>query len=194
MTGMIDPDEVVHPGGTRRSELAGMEVALVRRHRCKRVAHIADPRLVEIDQFNPWNRCENLDRAFCDSGYAWVLVQCNSLLDRIDEVRPELVNACRNVRDDMFEIERSVRARHHDFAQLDVTGRTPREHTRSTRAGKSGDGVSTHLSRGFGVARAVLNHAATVSRAGKNFIASAEAIQHFEAQKRDVRRLEHVAP
>src|ERR1044071_5979310 len=92
MTGMVDADEVVDPSSARRIELTGMEIALIRRYRCERVAHITDPRLVELNQFNPGNCRENLYRAFCYAGDTWMLVQRDSLLDRMNEVWPELID------------------------------------------------------------------------------------------------------
>src|SRR4029079_5127621 len=116
MTSVIDLDEVVGPGGARHIELTGVKLALIGGNGGKRVAHITDSRLGEIDQCTRGNLCENLDRAFGYAGYAGMLVQCNSLLNSMDKVPPEPVNACRDVRDDMFEIESSVGARHHDLA------------------------------------------------------------------------------
>jgi hypothetical protein len=60
-------------------------------------------------------------------------------------------------------------------------------------AGESGHRVAADSPRRFGVAGAVLNHAAAIRRAGKNFIARAETVQDFEAKQRDMRRLEDVA-
>src|SRR5688500_7753393 len=102
-----------------------------------------------------------------------MLVQRNPLVDGMDEVGAEQFNPRGDVCHDMLEIEASVRTRHDNLAQLDVAGWAPREHPRSARAGKSGDGVATDAPRGLGVAGAVLNDAATVGRAGKNFVARA---------------------
>src|SRR4030095_16654607 len=112
---------------------------------------------------------------------------------RVAEVGAEPFDARGDVRHDMLEIEACVGARHDNLAQLDVAGRTPREHAWSARAGESGHRVAADLSGCPGVAGAVLNHAATISRPGKNFVARAETSQDFEAQQRDVRGLENVA-
>src|SRR5678809_1388013 len=157
MTGVIDPDEVVDSGSARRIELAGVKLALIGGYWCKRVAHIADPRLLEVDQFNSWNCCENLDGTFGYAGYTGMLVQRNSLLDRMNEVWPEHINPGRNVRHHMFETECSIGARHHNLAQLDVASRAPRKDAGSARARESGDGISTHLPRRSGIAGTILN-------------------------------------
>src|SRR5689334_11979854 len=99
MTGMIDANQIVDPSRARRIEFTGMKLAFIRRHRCKRVAHITNPRLLEINQFNPGNRHENLYGAFRYAGYTWVLVQRNSLPDRMNEMWPECINASGDVRD-----------------------------------------------------------------------------------------------
>ena len=75
MASMINSDETVDAGGRRRVELPRMEFALIRRYRRERVAHVADSRLTEIDQFHARDRRKNLCDAFGHAGDARMLVQ-----------------------------------------------------------------------------------------------------------------------
>src|SRR5215813_2219453 len=111
MARVIDPDEIVDPSGACRVELAGVQLTLVCRHGCEGIAHIADPWLFKINQFDPGNRRQNFNRAFRHAGDAWMLVQRNSLVNRMNEVRPELIDPHGYVRDNMIEIEAGGSAR-----------------------------------------------------------------------------------
>ena len=83
---MVDSHEIVDSGGCRRIELTGVKFAFVRRHGSKGVAHIAHPRLYEIDQFQSRDCRENFNRAFGDAGHAGMFMQRDPLIDRMDEV------------------------------------------------------------------------------------------------------------
>ena len=122
-----------------------------------------------------------------------MFVQGDSFIHRMDKMRAKQVDALGDVRHNVLQIEACVGARHDDLAQLDVAGRTPREHPRRARAGESGHRAAADSPRRFGVAGAVLNHAAAIRRARENFVARAETVQDFEAEQRDMRRLEDVA-
>ena len=82
---MVDSHEVVDSGGFRRLKLTGVKFAFVRRHGSKGVAHIADPRLFKIDQFQSRDGRENFNRAFGDAGDAGIFMQRDPLIGRMDE-------------------------------------------------------------------------------------------------------------
>src|SRR4026207_2426650 len=125
MTSMVDSHEVVDSSGCRRIELTGVKFALVRWNRRKGVAHIADTRLVKIHQVQPGDCRENFDGAVGYAGYAWMFMQCDPLIDRMDEVGAEQVDACGDIRHDMLKIECCVGSRPDYFGELDIARRTP---------------------------------------------------------------------
>ena len=86
-----------------------MEAPLILGYRRERVAHVADPRLFEIDEFNSGDRRKNLDDTFGHAGHTRMLVQRNPLVDRTNEVSSEKLDPRGNIGNDMAEGEASLR-------------------------------------------------------------------------------------
>src|SRR5262245_28154531 len=122
-----------------------------------------------------------------------MLVQSNPLVDWTNEVRTEKLDPRGDVGNDVAEGESSLGTWHDDLAELDVASRAPCEHARSPGASESDHRIAADSSRRLCVARTVLDNTAAICWAAKDFVARAEAIQDFQAEKRDVGCLEHVA-
>src|SRR5262249_36458176 len=122
-----------------------------------------------------------------------MLVQSNPLVDWTNEVRTEKLDPRRDVGNDMAERESSLGTRHDDLAELNIASRTPCEHASSPGTGESGPRIAADSSSRLCVAGTVLNNTAAICWTAEDFVARAEAIQDFQAEKRDMGCLEDVA-
>src|SRR5262249_46401249 len=168
MACMVDTDQTVYSCGCSGSELPRMKFALILGYGRQRVAHVADPRLLQIDDLNSGDRRKNLDYTFGHASHARMLVQSNPLVDRTNEVRAKKLDPRRDVGNDVAEGKSSLGTRHDDLAELDVASRAPRKHARSPGARESGHRIATDSPGCLCVAGTVLNNTAAICRTAED--------------------------
>ncbi len=85
-------------------------------------------------------------------------------------------------------------ARQRHFADLDLAARTPGQHRRGPGRGEAVDRRVGYAGGVFEIAFAELINAAALPGPAHDLVVHAEEIEYVEAQQRDVRRLQDIAP
>ena len=128
-----------------------------------------------------------------------MLVQTHPLVDPFGHQWPQIVQSAFKIEDEWIQVERRtpihVRVRaERRFAEVDLAARAPRHDLRGTRVGEPLHRVGRHLGETLGVASGEMIDPAAIRWPAMDPVVDAERIQDIEAQKRDMRRLEDVAP
>ena len=162
------------------------------------VAHQPRRRLMQVDQLDPGHGVQHLLGGFHHAGDAGMAVQRDPHLDALAQQRAQLSETIAQEEHERRHLERPRAAhpldlRHRHFADLDLAGRTPRDHLSGLALRQLVDRRLGHPAVGLGVARAQPHHAAAMGRPAHHLPGHAERVHDVEREQRDVRRLQHIA-
>ena len=106
MIGMIDADQRVDAGISRRLKLVPLQLALERGQDAEIVALQADRRLLQIDELDAGDRLQDFRGSFHDAGHAGMPVQRDPHLDLPAQQRGQLSQSLAQKQQERRHLER----------------------------------------------------------------------------------------